>query len=217
MPAAEKGKTLIQCDFDGTVTLNDVSFLILDAYGNKNWRQLYNAYRDGKISVGRFNTEAFAAVKAEKQTLLDFIKGKAELRAGFPELVAYCRRKGFRLVIVSNGLDFYIQSILEGLGLGDVEFYAARTRFGMDGVEARYIGPAGNVVEDDFKDAYLELFQKNGYRVIYVGNGASDASPASRSAHIFATDELLKYCQGTNLSYTPFSNFRDVIKGLESL
>ena len=217
MPAAEKGKTLIQCDFDGTVTLNDVSFLILDAYGNKNWRQLYNAYRDGKISVGRFNTEAFAAVKADKQTLLDFIKGKAELRAGFPELVSYCRRKGFRLVIVSNGLDFYIQSILEGLGLGDVEFYAARTRFGMDGVEARYIGPAGNVVEDDFKDAYLELFQKNGYRVIYVGNGASDASPASRSAHIFATDELLKYCQGTSLSYTPFSNFRDVIKGLESL
>jgi len=56
-------KTLIQCDFDGTITQEDVSFLILDAFASRDWRQLLTQYREGKISVGRFNMKAFAMVK----------------------------------------------------------------------------------------------------------------------------------------------------------
>ena len=63
-------KTLFQCDFDGTITREDVSFLILDAFGDKGWRQLFQEYTEGKISVGRFNTLACATVKADKETLL---------------------------------------------------------------------------------------------------------------------------------------------------
>ncbi len=34
-------KTLVQCDFDGTVTEEDVSFMLLDAFANGGWRQLH--------------------------------------------------------------------------------------------------------------------------------------------------------------------------------
>ena len=75
-------KTLFQCDFDGTITFEDISFLILDAYGDKDWRRMFQEYKDGKISVGRFNTMAFATVKADKETLLKLVKERAELRPG---------------------------------------------------------------------------------------------------------------------------------------
>jgi len=78
-------KTLVQCDFDGTITEEDVSFLILDAFATGDWRQLLADYREGKISVGYFNMKAFAMVKADKQTLLQFVKSKAKIRAGFHE------------------------------------------------------------------------------------------------------------------------------------
>ena len=210
-------KTLFQCDFDGTITQEDVSFLILDAFANGDWRQLLTQYREGKISVGRFNMKAFAMVKADKQTLLKFVKSKAKIRAGFRELLAYCHREGFEFVIVSNGLDFYIETILRDIGMDNIEVFAAQTQFSPDGIDVRYIGPEGNQLEDNFKDAYVRLFLERGYRLIYAGNGISDLSPARQAHHIFATGELLTYCKEMNLNCTPFIDLNDIIRGLEFL
>ena len=210
-------KTLVQCDFDGTLTQEDVSFLILDAFGSRDWRQLLTQYREGKISVGRFNTKAFAMVKADKQTLLKFVKSRAKIRAGFRELLAYCHRKGFEFVIVSNGLDFYIETILRDIGMDNIEVFAAQTQFSPDGIDVRYIGPDGNQLEDNFKEAYVRLFLERGYRLIYAGNGISDLSPARQAHHIFATGELLTYCKEMNLNCTPFIDLNDIIRGLEFL
>ena len=91
-------KTLVQCDFDGTITEEDMGFLLLDSFASEDWRRLLTEYREGRISVGRFNTRAFATVKTDRQTLLKFVKVKVKIRAGFQELLAFCRRKSFRFV-----------------------------------------------------------------------------------------------------------------------
>ncbi|TET18059.1 MAG: 2,3-diketo-5-methylthio-1-phosphopentane phosphatase [Dehalococcoidia bacterium] len=213
----EAVKTLIQCDFDGTITQEDVSFLILDAFASRDWRQLLTEYREGKISVGYFNTKAFAMVKADKQTLLKFVKSRAKIRAGFHELLAYCHRRGFQFVIVSNGLDFYIKTILRDIGIDNIEVFSAQTQFGPNGVNVQYIGPEGNQLEDSFKEAYVRLFRERGYRLIYAGNGVSDISPARQAHHIFATGELLTYCKDMNLNCMPFIDLNDIIRGLEFL
>ena len=70
-------KTLIQCDFDGTITEEDASYFLLDTFAQGDWRKLLQAYKVRRISVGQFNTGAFAMVKADKQTLLDAVRGKA--------------------------------------------------------------------------------------------------------------------------------------------
>ncbi|MFH1775453.1 MAG: MtnX-like HAD-IB family phosphatase [Chloroflexota bacterium] len=208
-------KTLVQCDFDGTITEKDVSFLLLDAFADGNWRQMLTQYREGQISVNYFNTRAFAMIKADKQTLIDFMKPLVRIRPGFHELLAYCRRQNFRFVIVSNGQDFYIDEILAGLGEKDMEIFAARTEF--DGhVKAQYIGPDGRPLQDGFKEAYTRLFIEQGYRIIYIGNGLSDVPPARLSHRIFATDEMLDCLKKTDLSYEPFNNLNDVTASLKS-
>ena len=210
-------KTLVQCDFDGTITEEDMGYLLLDSFASEDWRRLLTEYREGRISVGYFNTQAFATVKADKQTLLQFVRSKVKIRAGFQELLAYCRRKGFRFVIVSNGLVFYIEAILRDTGVDDIDILAAQTKFTPEGIEAKYIGPEGNQIQDGFKEAYIRLFLGRGYRVVYIGNGMSDASPAKQAYHIFATGELLDYCKETNLNCTPFIALNDVVSGLELL
>lgn len=209
--------TLIQCDFDGTVTENDVSFLLLDAFANGDWRQWLKQYREGKINVGRFNTEAFAMVKADRQSLVDVVQRQAKVRPGFHELVNYCHRRGFRFVIVSNGLDFYIDVILNSLRVKDTEVFAAQTQFSAESIKVKYVGPDGSQLHDAFKESYARLFQEKGYRVIYVGNGFSDMPPAKLADWIFARDELLSLCREANLNHTPFNDFNDVVRGLELL
>jgi len=94
---------------------------------------------------------------------------------------------------------------------------AAQTNFGPEGMEAKYIGPEGNQLQDGFKEAYTRLFLSRDYRVVYIGNGISDISPAKQAHHIFATGELLDYCKETNLNCTPFADLNDVVRSLELL
>ena len=210
-------KTLVQCDFDGTITEEDMGFLLLDSFASKDWRRLLTEYREDRMSVGRFNTRAFAMVKADRQTLLKFVRSKAKVRAGFNELLAYCQRQDFRFVIVSNGLVFYIEAILRHIGIDNIDILAAEADFTSKGVDTRYIGPGGDLLQDGFKEAYIRLFLSRGYRVIYIGNGTSDTVPARQAHHIFATGELLTYCKETNLNCTPFVDLNDVVRGLELL
>lgn len=211
----ETPKTLLQCDFDGTITEADISFKMMDAYATGDWRQLFQEYMEGKISVGHFNKKAFAMVKANKESLLAVARGNMRLRPGFHELLALCRRKGFRFVIVSNGLDFYIAEILRRIGEQDIQFFAAQTRFQPEGLKVQYIGPDGSYVDNAFKETYVDLFLGQGYRIIYLGNGDSDLSPARKCHHVFATGTLLTRCEQTNLACTPFNDFNEVIEVLE--
>ena len=210
-------KTLVQCDFDGTITEEDTSFFLLDIFAQGDWRRLLQEYKEHKISVGEFNTKAFAMVKADRATLLKALKGKVKVRAGLHELVQYCLRRDFRLVIVSNGLDFYIDAILQDLGLRNIEVHAAQASFHPEGMEVQYLGPDGKRLEVGFKEAYIESFLNLGYKVIYMGNGDSDIAPAKYAHHVFATGELLAYCRENNLKCKPFENFIDAVTQLELL
>jgi 2-hydroxy-3-keto-5-methylthiopentenyl-1-phosphate phosphatase len=210
-------KTLVQCDFDGTITKEDISFVLLDTFAQGDWRRLLREYEEHRISVGEFNTKAFAMVKADKHRLVEALQGNVKVRAGFHELVSYCLEKGLRLVIVSNGLDFYIRAVLKELGLGDVEVYAAQASFQPAGMRVRYVGPDGKRVNDGFKEAYIESFLRLGYGVIYIGNGDSDIAPAKYAHHVFATGDLLAYSKENNLDCKPFKDFGDIVKYLKQM
>jgi 2-hydroxy-3-keto-5-methylthiopentenyl-1-phosphate phosphatase len=213
-------KTLVQCDFDGTITEEDASFFLLDAFAQGDWRRVLQDYKEHKISVGQFNSRAFAMVKADESSLLGAIKGKVKIRAGLHDLIAYCSRRGFRFVIVSNGLEFYIKAVLKhelGSGLENLEVYAAQSSFHPEGVAVQYIGPDGNQLDTGLKEAYIKLFLKQGYRVVYVGNGDSDILPAKYAHLILARGALLAYCRKNNLKYKPFDDFADVAKVLKLL
>ncbi|UCB43015.1 MAG: MtnX-like HAD-IB family phosphatase [Dehalococcoidales bacterium] len=213
-------KTLVQCDFDGTVTIGDVGFMLLDAFASGDWRQWEDKYAAGEISVGRFNTEVFSMVNADKQTLLDYIKGRVVIRPGFSEFVTLCRQQDFRLVIVSNGLEFYIEQIIKDIGVPDLEIHAADTHFHPDGLRVRYIGPDGTVVDSGPKDAFANLFLADGYRVVYIGDGRSDFEPARRCHMVFAAADggnLLSYCHRENVECQPYISFHDIVSVMETL
>lgn len=210
-------KTVVQCDFDGTVTEEDGSFVLLDAFSGEDWRPLFRDYEAGRISVGQFNAAAFRNIKADRESLLEVVRREIRLKPGFALMVDCCRRKGFRFVIVSNGLRFYIDDILDNAGLNDIEVQAAETVFQPDGLRVYYMGPDGNRLDSDFKPAYADLFLSQGYRIIYLGNGASDVAPARKCHFVFATGSLVDYCGRQGIACTPFQDYNDVIPVLETL
>ncbi len=211
--------TIIQCDFDGTVTLEDVSFAILEKFAEGDWRRFLRQYHEGKITVAAFNAKAFSLVKASEKVQLDYVLSSfgVQIRPGFPELLDYCARHHIEFVIVSNGLEYYIRAILVKLGLDHIDIHAAKSRSNSHGMEVSFIGPDGKPLDDSFKEAYVQHFRTKGYRMVYVGNGASDLAPARRAEYIFATGDLLASCQRLDIKHTPFQDFHEVRRGLEKL
>ncbi len=213
-------KIAIQIDFDGTVTVEDVSFLLLDTYVGSAWREHLEEYDSGRIPVGAFNKRVFGMMQADRQTMTDWVltSERVIIRPGFRDLMEYCTSKDYKIVIVSNGLRFYIEAILEKLGLAgikDLEIYAASNEFYPGGVKVAYIGPDGAELEAGFKEAYTGMLVKQGYSVIYMGNGNSDIYPSRLAKYVFATDQLLKRCRAEKLDCFPFNDFFDVIKVME--
>ena len=209
-------KILIQCDFDGTITEDDISFVLLDAFAKGDWRAINKLYSDGKITVGEFNERAFGLVRASKKAMLNYLKDKVKVRPGFQKLVELCQKKGIRLVIVSNGLDFYIKKALEDMGLRNLEYHAAETRFHANILKVRYIGPDGSFVASGYKEKYVNQYLNEGYHVVYIGNGTSDLSPARGAHQIFATESLLKSCQSNGITCIPFTSFLEINQVLSS-
>jgi 2-hydroxy-3-keto-5-methylthiopentenyl-1-phosphate phosphatase len=210
-------KTLIQCDFDGTITEEDVSFLILDEYATRPWRPWLEKYKQGQISVGVFNTTAFSMVKADRQTISGLVRAKARIRPGFKELVDFCHQRDIEFVITSNGLDFYIEQILSELGINGIKINAARSEFDPDGMKVKYIGPDGNELLEEFKETHTRLYLGAGYRIIYIGNGASDLPPARLAYRVFACQDLLEACKEDRLDCIPFDDLHDVIRELPKI
>ena len=210
-------KTIVQCDFDGTATREDGSVVLLDAFTGQGWRSLLEDYEEGRIGVGRFSSDIFINIKEDRETLLEVIRKEISLRPGFSDMIDCCKRKGFRFVIVSNGLDFYIDEILHNAGLGGLEVHAAETDFSPDGLKVFYRGPDGNLLDTDFKLAYTNLYLSQGYRIVYIGNGYSDGAPAGKSHFVFATDSLVRHCRKRGIACTPFDDHNDIIPILETL
>ena len=210
-------KTLVQCDFDNTIAEFDVSFMLLDAFADGDWRQILQEYREHKIPVGVFSQRTFSMIKADEKTMLDYLftGNRVGIRPGFRELLDYCSRRGFEFVITSNGLKFYIDAILKHVGVTGIEVFAAHTEFNPDGLRITYTGPDGQTVLDNFKRLYVERHLNQGCRVAYIGDGYSDIVPASLSDYVFARDDLLNHYREKNLKCTPFNDLNDVVKGLE--
>ncbi len=213
----QTAETVVQCDFDDTVTVGDVSYLLLDAFAGGDWTPALDVYRERRITVSEFNSRVFSLVTADEHAMLDYLDGRVTVRDGFVVLVDACRRWGFRLVIVSNGLKFYIDRILAQIGISGIEVQAAQTCSRPEGLQVAYVAPDGARPEAGLKDYHVGTCLGAGNRIIYIGDGRSDFVPARRCSHIFARSALLDMCRQEGLDCVPFEDFHDVIPVLETL
>jgi 2-hydroxy-3-keto-5-methylthiopentenyl-1-phosphate phosphatase len=212
-------KTAVQLDFDGTVTEEDVSFLLLGKFTGSRWRKYLEEYTSGKISVAEFSKSVFGVIKADEKTLTDFILNspRVKVRPGLKEFIDYFKDKRIKVIFVSHGLTYYIEAILHKLGIKELEVHAAENVFSPDGMKVRYLGPDGKELEAGFKEAYTDILKQEGYRVVYIGDGNSDIYPSRKADYVCATSNLLLRCREEKLKCYPFNDFFDIIKILKSL
>lgn len=205
---------IIQCDFDGTITRNNLGLLLRGNFAQGDWQKIDLEYLHGQLTVEQSNKLQFALIREPKQKLQEFVRRHIELRPGFAQFVSHCRASGTPLAIVSSGLDFYIETVLTEIDIPDLEWHCGRTSFTRDGIMVSYHDPEGNIINQGFKKRYLAWLKKRGNNLVYIGDGLSDLEAASAADCVFATGHLDTLLNTSSVRHHTFSNFHDISETL---
>ncbi len=205
----------VMCDFDNTITVGNVSEAVLGAFASPDWKQVETDFVAGRISVEESNRRQFPLVRAREEEIGAFVRRAVEVRPGVPEFVDYCRGVGIEVVVVSSGVDTYIEPMLRMLGLADLELRAGRGRVSDRGIVVDYADPAGAPIDDGFKLAWLEALKQRGRPVVYIGDGEPDIEAALRADHVIARDDLERHFRDRSLPHFAFDTFHDVRRIVE--
>ena len=208
---------LVQCDFDDTVTDGNVSEAIREVFALDEWRSMEREFLDGKLSVEESNIRQYPLVRATRKEIEDFVVGNVVMRFGFEQFVEYCLAVEIRLVIVSSGLDMYIEPALDLLGYDHIEVYSAKAEVTQNGVAVSYTDPAGRPLTQGFKESYLRHFKEQGHTVIYVGDGQSDIAAATEADFAIARAGLETHLREAGLPHQSFESFEDIAKHVDKI
>lgn len=208
---------IVQCDFDGTIITNNLSLLLRERFAIGDWQKIESDYLRGQLTVEVSNMRQYALIKESRGKLEEFARQNVEVRPGFLEFAELCREAGDGLVIVSSGLDFYIEAALDEIGASDLELHCARTAFGEDGIVVSYLDPEGSIIEEGFKKKWLARLEGQSDSVTYIGDGLSDLEAACAAAHVFATGHLHTLLSAASVAHHTFSDFHDILRQMRRL
>jgi 2-hydroxy-3-keto-5-methylthiopentenyl-1-phosphate phosphatase len=206
----------IVCDFDGTALTDDLGDRVaLRFAGEDNYQAAEDGYRAGAFPFRVLIERIFGPITAAPEEIAAFARETAVLRPGFERFVAACQRAGAPFLLVSAGLDTYIEPVLERLDpalRAHVQLRANGARIGPGGLRIDFHGPdcgfcgacKGHVVRE---------LQAAGHKVAVCGDGSGDRHAADAADAVFARADssLARYCEARALKHVRFATFDEVM------
>ncbi|MBM3471683.1 MAG: HAD-IB family phosphatase [Armatimonadetes bacterium] len=209
--AALNDRDLVLCDFDGTVSAEDTGLLVARELRLERFFEIEERWRRGEISSRECLRDQWRTVDPSRADFRELI-ANLEVNPGFEELVALTGVRGARLVILSDGLDYYIRMTLERLGLERLEYRANHAVLHEHHVELQFPCPADAC---DFcgncKTLWLFELRPGFERLIYLGDGISDGCASRYCDVVFAKDLLAGICRERGQEFVPFETLEDVV------
>ena len=205
-------KICILSDFDGTITTKDGLYSFIESYAVGNWQGIEQKWTRGEIDSKECLIEEFRLIpNLSEELITDFIK-TLTIDETFIDFYKKIREKGIDFYIVSDGIDFFIERILDKYGLKDVSVITNHGEFRGESFEITfpndYRGCKNN--SGTCKCKVLSDMRKDYEKIIYIGDGVSDYCVADKADILYAKSRLLKYCQSQKIASIPFDTFEDI-------
>jgi 2-hydroxy-3-keto-5-methylthiopentenyl-1-phosphate phosphatase len=192
-------------DFDGTITLRDVADSLLLNYRAATPKDIAASYAPSAITEA-WVEQQFRRLGVSREAMRSFALKTAKMRHGFDHLISHCKSSGTPVEIVSGGLDFYLDGLLEHWGFHWLPRFRAVTKQGRDGLRVRYHFLKGTTL-DDFKRDRVLHWRKQGFRVAFAGDGTSDFQAARHADLAYATNHLMRLCRKAGVAAKPLTTF----------
>ncbi len=207
-------------DFDGTIAKKDVGDHLFMEFGDLEViNEIADRWIAGEISSAIFWRELFDSLPDVEKADMDLFLKKMEIENGFKNFLKLCDENNLEIIVVSDGLDYYVDNILANNELSHLKVYTNKLHF----IGNNKMEPSFPYMDEECKICanckrnHIINNSSDDDITIYIGDGLSDTCPAQFTDYIFAKRSLLKYCEKNRISYYPFNDFYDVIPRIEKL
>lgn len=199
------------CDFDGTIAIEDVTDCVLEQFAASEWLNFERAWTEGEITAAECMRAQIPLIEASLHELNAFLD-TIEIDPGFPDFVAFCRRNGIGVTVVSDGVDYFIQRVLANHGVTDIEIIANHLSPSVSPLGLSYGLDTPHASAGCRSGAGVCKCRVIGTRAdhVYVGDGRSDFCVSGEAKMVFAKAKLATYCEARAIAFHPYQGFDDV-------
>ena len=201
------------CDFDGTVSPTDIGAAFARAFspgGAAGGEDLLGPWARGEMGHRELTRAQCRLIAASAEEALAFTRRFAP----DPRFVPFVREaaaRGDRVMVVSEGFDFYVADQLARAGLPELPFAANRLRFAAGRVTPEFPWAEGGCADcGNCKGRHVRDWRARGFATVLVGDGLSDRCGARAADEVFARGELLAWCRREGVPARAFHDFADV-------
>jgi 2,3-diketo-5-methylthio-1-phosphopentane phosphatase/HAD superfamily hydrolase (TIGR01509 family) len=213
-----RARTLILCDFDGTVSTTDtVNRVVRDHIISEEWRYHVKRYLRGEIGSKTVYEAVGPLMRMDRDSFREYALRIAKLDPAFPAFLQWARTRGIDVKILSDGFDVTIETLLQRHGIQGLEVFSNRLVISQDGgVEISYphsdpaCGWCGTC-----KRGVIRSHRSNYDKIILIGDGESDRHAAAEADMVLALKELFVYCAREGIPAIRVQGFHEVPHLLE--
>lgn len=210
---------VIFCDFDGTVTEKDNIISIMNEFGPEGWDEIKEAVLDRTISIREGVGKMFSLLPVSlKGEIVEFAVQNARIRPGFQKFLDYASEEGIPVYIVSGGIDFFIEPIIQQFEpLAGV--YCNSSDFSGKTIKIQWPNSCDEHCSNDCgccKPSIMRKLEKSGAYKIVIGDSVTDLEAAKQADFVLARDYLKDKCEEWKIPHSPFETFYDCIEALKT-
>ena len=209
-------KTCILCDFDGTISKKDAIYYFFKTYCLDGWQDVEQLWIDKKIDSKECLKREFELVPNLNQTLIDNYLETIEIDESFKDFYEFCNNNDTDIFIVSDGINYFIEKILDNHGIKGIKVFSNHAEFVKGKYEFSYPNESRNCVNNlgTCKCNVLNNMKKLYEKTVYVGDGVSDYCVADKADILFAKTSLIDYCEQNGIKYIGYNTFEDIKNSL---
>ncbi|MDQ0217934.1 2-hydroxy-3-keto-5-methylthiopentenyl-1-phosphate phosphatase [Peribacillus cavernae] len=212
-------RPIIFCDFDGTITDSDNIIALMKEFAPKGWERIANDVLQKKVSISEGVGKMFSRMKSDlRQDMIDFVIREAKIRPGFRELLQFAQVQHIPFYVVSGGIDFFVQPLLESyLELDHV--YCNRADFSGEYIRIDWPHTCDEQCSNDCgccKPTIMRQLADDDHYKIVIGDSITDLEAAKQADLVFARDFLIEKCRAEGIAFHPFETFFDCLTHLRT-
>ncbi|ACD65993.1 MAG TPA: 2,3-diketo-5-methylthio-1-phosphopentane phosphatase [Sulfurihydrogenibium sp.] len=200
------------CDFDGTISKQDVIDTLLENYASRQWLEIEKLWNEGKITTRECLDAQMALITITEKELDDFLS-KIEIDESFLMFVDFVKSNyNSKVYILSDGFKLFIEKILKPYGvLSNIDgIYANNVKLINNKFQTFYNHSKHDCQLGVCKCSLVQSLKNS--KSIYIGDGRSDFCVSQTTDFVFAKGKLFDFLKENKFKhFTKFSTFKDVI------
>ncbi len=210
-------KPIIFCDFDGTFTEKDIGYRMFSSFSDRQNKNLVEDWKRGSISSRDCLLKEAAMLNSSLDEIYAFLDD-FKLAPGATDFYALVRNYDIPFSIVSDGIDIYIDYILNKYGLGEIKYYCNRGTIRDNRLHLEFVYDNYDCLRCGCCKGARIIDQvgseKKNWKVIFIGDGLSDLCAVPHADIVYARGDLLNYCREKDINAVEYGNFFDIINSL---